>query len=100
MSATVKDAVLLAAETLEENPERWLRGDFYDGEALCDTYRACVVGMTDVAAAVLGLDAQAGCVVRDLHEDVFEYDITGWNDHDARSAAEVAARLRQLAEHL
>lgn len=97
--STVRDAVLLAAETLEEHPERWMQGDLFEfHDESPDVVHACAIGMCVTAGTVLGV---TGVTAVDMaHEDAFGIDLIDFNDNEASSAAEVAARLRELAERL
>lgn len=95
--STVRDAVLLAAETLEEHPERWMQGDLFDDGERC----ACALGMCYAAADILGVDRmRAYMVISGAYCDLYDDDLPSFNDDEGRTAAEVAARLRELAERL
>lgn len=120
MSAQLSDVLELAAETVRENPARWLRGDLFRddrgrGED-ADTNNACYAcanGMLAVAADVLGFHydpmdgsrwptpAPAGVV------DEVINDLTGsglgienWNDQIDRTPRQVAGLLDEAAEVL
>lgn len=102
--STVRDAVLLAAETLEEHPDRWLQGDLFEfdeNHLAGGPVRACAIGTCRLAAGVLGVplhkvdDAVTGASLDAYGEGLDEF-----NDHVARTPAEVVVRLRELAERL
>ena len=108
MSASLDDVLELAAQTLEEYPDRWTQGALIrdrTGREIsvwreCDPHSACALGMVVLAAESMG---EVGTVVSNVVDDAYvaRYgdDMAAWNDYEARDAAEVAARLRSLKDN-
>lgn len=88
--STLADAVLLAAETIRENPERWTHGQYFRnaaGEELFDdepqrACQACAMGMVLVAAGVLEVAFSLG------NDDVLDVALNSVSETSGRSVEE------------
>lgn len=98
--------LLLAADTLDSNPERWTRHTMLDDRPTRATH-GCALGMATVAAYVLGHDIEGVAAMvslthrhMTLDQDDEAQTLFAFNDMQARDAHQVAARLRRLAGYL
>ena len=110
MSASFDDVLELAAQTLEENPERWTRDVMFRDEWGASTGHpahacsACALGMVYLASVELGRDDgsptnDAGEAERRYHEGSQGWDLGTYNDVYAQSARQVADTLRSLKDN-